>query len=180
MLDGSSVQYVMNTQTGAWCRFTGWSANCLAVVDDKLFLGDGDSVFQAMTGATDFSGNVQADVAMAYNYFGNRGRKKHPKQARPVITASNPVSVSLAVSTDFEDDSTFGVTPAGSTTGSLWNTALWNTATWGGSNVVTKNWIALPCKVGYCHSMKMRISSKISNISWAAMNVLIKIAAIAT
>jgi hypothetical protein len=179
-VSGSSVQYVMNTQTGAWCKFSGWSANCMAVLDDQLYMGDGNSVFQALTGATDFSGNIQADAALAYNYFGNKGRKKKPMQVRPVITASAPIGVGFAVDTDFISDSTFGSTPAPSATTSVWDTGLWDSAIWGGNSAVTKNWIHTPSKVGYCHSIKMRISSRATDVSWAATNVILKSAAIAT
>jgi hypothetical protein len=34
-----SIQYVMNTQHGAWCRFTGWDAACFEIMNDRLFYG---------------------------------------------------------------------------------------------------------------------------------------------
>lgn len=179
-VDGTSVQYVMNTQTGAWCRFTGWSANCMTVLQDQLYLGDGDSVFMGLTGSSDFDGNIQADVALAYDYFGSRGRKKKVQQLRPILTADSEVSVSVAVNTDFEDDASFGSSPGATTSKDVWDTALWDTGVWSGSTAVTKKWLHTPSKVGYCHSIKLRISSRASDISLSAMNALARAAALAT
>ena len=39
-------QYVMNTQTLAWCRFTGWNAACWAVHGDKIYYGSGAKVLR--------------------------------------------------------------------------------------------------------------------------------------
>src|SRR5262249_39569 len=37
-------QFVMNTLTGAWCRFTGQNANCWEVWKDNLYYGTNDGV----------------------------------------------------------------------------------------------------------------------------------------
>ncbi len=50
----SAHQYVMNTLTGAWCRFTGWDFNCFAVFNDKLYAGTNvGTVVEAWRGAID-------------------------------------------------------------------------------------------------------------------------------
>lgn len=177
-VDASSHQYVMNTQTGAWCRFIGLTGTCMTVLNEVLYIGTTTKVFKALTGSTDFGGDISGESMMAYNYFGAKGRKKQPKQARPIITASATVAVSMAVSSDFEDDGVYASSPGTAAAGSVWDTAVWDAATWGGSTAVTKNWLHVPAKVGYCHAFKLRLSSRASNLSWTALNVLARAAAV--
>lgn len=176
---GASVQFVMNTQTGAWCRFTGWTANCLASLEDQLYLADATKVYKGLTGSTDFGNNIQADSAMAYNYFGTKSRKKKVKQVRPLFLASAGVSAAVAIATDFEDTQAYGGTPSAPASGALWDSGVWDTAVWGGSTAMTKNWIHTPSKVGYCHSLKIRVSSRAGIVSWMETLVLTESAAIA-
>jgi hypothetical protein len=50
----SSTQLVSNLVTGAWCKFTGWQANCFAVYKNRLFFGtDLGTVNEAYVGAAD-------------------------------------------------------------------------------------------------------------------------------
>ncbi len=37
--NAAAVQCVMNTITGAWCKFVGWNMNCFAVFKDQLYAG---------------------------------------------------------------------------------------------------------------------------------------------
>jgi hypothetical protein len=69
----TSYQYVMNTITGAWCRFTGWNAQCWALYNDRLFFGaPGGKVCQADTGYSDNGANIVADGQQAFSDFGSR------------------------------------------------------------------------------------------------------------
>ena len=59
-------QFVMNTQTGAWCRFTGMDARAWGRFDDKLYFGGpGGEVFLASSGASDDATNIEGDVQTA-------------------------------------------------------------------------------------------------------------------
>src|SRR5262249_31149821 len=38
--NSTQYQFVMNVLTGAWCRFTGWNANCFETYNNNLYFGD--------------------------------------------------------------------------------------------------------------------------------------------
>ena len=45
--DGTHQQYVMNTITKAWCRFTDWNAETFAVFNGQLYFSRGTAVYKA-------------------------------------------------------------------------------------------------------------------------------------
>ncbi len=65
----TQIQLVMNTVTGAWCRFEDQNANCWAVANDQLYFGgDYGTVYQAAVG---FQDQVQAPLVFQNNSGGN-------------------------------------------------------------------------------------------------------------
>ena len=72
----ATVQHVMNTQTGAWCKFTGWPARCFGRFDDRLFWGAADgTVREADVGMSDGGSNIDGEVQTAYSYFKSAATK---------------------------------------------------------------------------------------------------------
>jgi hypothetical protein len=51
--DVFSYQFVMNTITKAWCRFTGWNASCWAEFNGDIYFASGLKVIKANIGAND-------------------------------------------------------------------------------------------------------------------------------
>ncbi len=99
-----TVQYVMNTTTGAWCRFKGMAAQCWGNYDNQIYFGtSAGQVYVADTGANDNEADIELAVLPAYNHLGARGRLKHVKMCQPIYASDiidNPPGVSIAV--DYE------------------------------------------------------------------------------
>ena len=57
--DSLSHQYVMNTITGAWCKFEGWNAFCWELSGDKLYFGGENGVLKL----------ILTQMTMAQIYF---------------------------------------------------------------------------------------------------------------
>lgn len=153
------VQFVMNTLTGAWCRFLGMNANCWEVYEDDVYFGGNDGiVYKADTGGQAANGEpLVADCQTAFNYLGQRGRKKQAKLCRPVITTDGSVNPSLALNFDFKDDA---VPEAASSIGralSLWGVALWGVDVWPQTIQTTAEWQAVSGS-GHCVSIRMTVT----------------------
>lgn len=164
-------QYVMNTVTGAWCRFTNLGANCWCVLGDNIYFGGNDgNTYIADTGYTDNTGYLNGNMKTAYSYFGSRGRNKLFKMIRPLVTASGNVSYNIGVNVDYADSnvSTPG-TP--STTTNAWGIGLWGVALWGGINTVIKNWKGLN-KIGFAASINLNAQSAGSSLSVASFDIV--------
>lgn len=165
-----SYQYVMNIQTGAWCRFTGWNANCFELFDENLYFGTSGLVCKADNTSADNNTVILGDVKQAYNYFSAPGRLKHFKMARPIILSDGKPSVGLIMNVDFDDSAPFSEPSFTGSSGSPWNTSPWDTSPWSGTIRPVKNWQSL-FSVGYAGSFRMKSASKNIVLQWAATDI---------
>lgn len=76
--DTSSVQFVMNMQTGAWTQFTNWNAMSFCLYNKDLYYAIGTKTVKAWTGASDAANNTTAITATfltAYHNFNSPNHK---------------------------------------------------------------------------------------------------------
>lgn len=161
------VQFVMNTITGAWCRFEGQSANCWETYHDRAYFGGNDGVVRlADEAAGDENQTLTFDMQCAYNYYASRGQNKRWTTLRPLITKDSTYSVNaeIGLSIDFQLnnalDDTVGV--LGSSL-AIWDdpNTKWNEAMWPG-RVTTATWLAIS-GIGYCASIRIK-----GSVDWTA------------
>ena len=172
---GSQEQFVMNNITKAWCKFTGWPANCFTIYNDDLYYGGTDYVAKAWTigntGYVDNTDNISGRALKAFNYFETRGVKKYFTRARPSLYSNGSPGINLSINVDFSQaDSTAAIayTPGSF---ALWDTAKWDNATWGSGDVVQANWQGVT-GIGYCAGIQMNTSSKNLSLQWASTDVV--------
>ena len=160
-------QYVMNTIHGAWCRFTGWSANCWELMGDALYFGASGNVYQADTGGDDSGGAISVVAIQAPNYFESHQQKQFT-MARPIIKANAPMSISFQVNADF--DTTAPTNYSSEATGGFtyWG-AAWGSA-WSTPSVIYKQWYTTTA-VGFAGSPAMAFSVKDVTVTWSATDV---------
>lgn len=158
-------QYVMNTLSGAWCRFIGMAMNCWELLDDRLFCGGNDGVvYEGDRGGTDPSATLTADMRTAFNYYGQRGREKRWMQCRPLLTTDQRFSPGLAFNVDFKENAPI-VVPTGTTQpGALWDSAIWDSSEWAQGVVTESNWTSVT-GLGYCSSIRMEVDIPAQNSS---------------
>lgn len=99
----TSLQYVQNLQTGAWCSFSGLNAFCWDTTDESIFYGGLDAVYQWNVGVTDHGNDLECDLQTAFSTFGQSGRIKHFTMIQPVLNATANVRPAIEMLVDFED-----------------------------------------------------------------------------
>jgi hypothetical protein len=167
-----AVQYVANTTTGAWTRYTGWKAQCFNVCNSILYFGGTDGVvYKADFGLNDNGSDIPTDVLTAYNYFGQRGPQKKFNAVRPNLSTDGTITAAISVNVDFieqdpDSNPTF-VAPSGG----VWDTALWDTAVWGGVLRVNNDWTAVG-NIGYAGALRMQTASQDTELRWNATDWL--------
>lgn len=120
-------QYVMNTLTGAWCRFTGQNANCWAVFGDNLYFGGNEGlVNRADYTALDITSPVNAQGQGAYNFYNSKGTLKQFKMLQPILTTDASARPAVGISTDFKDNATLGTPTSGQTISAVYDAAVWD------------------------------------------------------
>ena len=163
----TSVQYVQNVQTGAWCQFTGINAYCWAVANDNAYFGATDGVYLWDTGYADDQTDIVADLQTAFNYFGSRGDLKKFEMIQPVLRIATSVSPAIEVLTDFKSGVPTAVPTTVATDVALWDSAIWDTSLWANSTETRDLWTSVT-GIGYCGSVRMRVT--IDAINYVALS----------
>jgi hypothetical protein len=156
IIDGvQSQQFVMNTITGAWCRFTGINASCWALFNNQPYFGGMDGkVYQWDYGYNDNDAAIAPVIRLAYNYCGDRERQKRFVLARPLVTAAGDIQFAFSLDVDFDSSlNTDSITVTGST-GSAWDTSPWDTSPWDTGNLYNQDWASVT-GLGRCASLKL-------------------------
>ena len=171
--DGYQEQYVMNTITTSWCRFTNWGAYCWETYNDNPYFGGDGFVGLAWDESySDDTQNIISVASQAYNYFDSRGVKKYFTRVRPTIITDGFPSIGLGMNVDFEDNSAAAsISPIPTPSIGSWNTGLWDTQIWGGSLKVYNYWQGIT-GIGYCGSLVMKTSSAGIKIEWPSTDVV--------
>lgn len=170
--NGESVQHVMNTLTGAWCRFTGMGASSWEVHEDLLYFGStGGVVLLADTLNADDGSSIIGDAQSAYVYFGGRAALKRFTMFRPVLSSDAAVNVSMGLGVDFDD--AVGVNPVQSvaTAGTLWNVGLWDTFLWAGGQTIQKGW-QTAADIGTAAAVRVKTETNNQSVRWFSTDVL--------
>lgn len=149
-------QYVMNTLTGAWCKFTGMNANCWGVFQDRLFFGGNDGIVcEADKTALDVDEPISATSQSAYNYFGAKGRLKQWKMIQPLLTTSSSSRPSVGISTDFKDNASLGTPSSAEVSAARYDEAIWDQDRYSIESESITDWTSLTGS-GQCASVHVR------------------------
>lgn len=171
--DDAQEQYVMNTITTSWCRFTGWGAYCWETFQDNPFFGGNGFIGRAWDDTySDNGNNIYTNTQQAYNYFDARGVKKYFTRARPTIFTDSFPSVGLSLNVDFTDTSATASIPVSVPPNfGLWNSGVWDVNVWGGGLQVSNGWQGIT-GIGYCGSIVLKTSSKGTQIEWPSTDIV--------
>lgn len=165
LANSSAYQYVMNTQTKAWTKFTDWDAFCMETTDSAVYWGGAGVLALADSGLDDNGDSITADAKQAFTYFGQRGRQKHMSMARPVMAIDGPVDLILGVDVDYQDRAPTSVVPIDGNAGDSWEVA-WDVA-WTGASIVYRSWNSVR-GVGFAIAPRVKVQASGINLSWAA------------
>ena len=175
---GSQEQFVMNNITKAWCRFTGWGANCFNLLNDDPYFGGNQFVGKCWTigstGYVDDTNNIDGRALQAFNYFDSRGVKKYFTRARPSLFSNGQPAINIDINVDFDlAPSTAALAYSPSTYGT-WNTSTWDNGIWGQDTIISNNWQGVT-GIGYCAGIQLNSTSKNLQLQWASTDIVYQI-----
>jgi hypothetical protein len=154
--------YVVNLESGAWCKFTGWDVQCLAVFNNILYFGTSTgTVMQAEASGADDGAAYVCRCAWGFDHFGAPGQTKTVNMARMTFQASQAFAPQISVSTNY--NIAFPTAPASvadADTYDVWDNALWDTAIWDARNpaAVTSKWVSIG-RTGFSFAAQVQITS---------------------
>lgn len=168
-----SYQFVMNTMTGAWCRFTGMHSEVWLAFDGKLYFALHNVVNEAWTGTSDNGGQITAVCKTAFSAMGTAANKQ-VKMLRPIIQADSTITLSLGIDTDFADNSRQLSRASYIQDLSYWDQAAWNGSKWNGSSLTISRWQTVNSRLGRTAALRLRTQVKDVTMTWIATDFLIE------
>lgn len=163
--DGPHEQYVMNTITKAWCKFTGWHAEDFAVLDGVLYFSKGNRIYRAWYGTDDNGSDIIHTAVQAYSDFGS-GMIKEPVMFKPILEASRTIEYATGVDTDFATRGFTQTTEVVDNLDGVWDVSDWNDANWSDDTGIVQNWGGTASWPGRWLSGKLRIVSSGITVKW--------------
>lgn len=133
-------QYVMNINTGAWCRFTGIDAGCWGLLGDALFFGGNDGVVRRFdSGHLDGTANITATLQSAYTDLRTVQTKRFTL-ARPNFLAPTGYNPPITIQTDYDTSEPSVSVVAAASGGTQWDAGQWDSFQWAGGATPSLGW----------------------------------------
>lgn len=169
-------QYVQNTLTKAWTKFTGWNGYCMEVFGSVLYLGKGTSVTKIWTGYKDLGDKkISGKCVQAFSNMGAPALLKETTLMRPFLSVTGTFSIAIGIATDFNLNQSYNPQLVPLSAGSVWDTAVWDVDTWSYGELNYNQWFTPFGMPAQSIAVKMCIESNVSYVSWMATEMVLKV-----
>lgn len=153
------IQYVMNTETGAWCRFR--DINCSGFVEHKgeIYCVGSRNLYKFWDGFSDNKRQIAGLLKTAYVYPSGRGTNSRITLIRPIIQSqSSQIKYKLLIDTDYIELGRLGYTRINQRGNSgIWDDSNWDEAVWDGRGLIVHQWATVNHRPGKAVSLRIRI-----------------------
>jgi hypothetical protein len=170
--DGTHEQYVMNTITKSWCKFTNWNAEDFAQFNNELYYIQGTKVVKAWDGVSDNGANISANAKCAFNYLGDMAHIKKFKMFKPVLSVNGSVNFLTDIDVDFSNNPITGTATYNVVNAALWDVSLWDGAYWSSGLEIVQQWTSPSAYQGRCVAGKLKIDSNNLIVQWLAVDYI--------
>ena len=163
-----SICFVVNTETGAWCKYTGWNTQCLELLDGQLYFGTkAGTIKLAEVGGSDDG------MPIYYTYVGNPdpitkniAGIKNMHQARVTFRSATSFNAQVTFATNYSVTIPAPPNAAADAASNEWDSGLWDVALWDqpspAASIGTK-WISIG-RSGYVFQPIVQITGALSQL----------------
>jgi len=170
--DGVYHQHIMNTSTGAWCKFEGMNGICWGLYNDRLYFGAPDgNVYLADQGYDDNGIPIVFSAQTAWNYMGYRGQLKRFNAIKPVFESQGALPVSVALAFDFESPAATYNVGNFSGNNTEWDNSPWDNSPWAGESAIIRPWISV-AGIGLTVSTRVLAPLSSQSCKWYSLEYL--------
>lgn len=160
-------QYLQNTLTGAWAKFSGWNALCWCYSDIGLLFGAAGKVMMAWTGNSDDANPITADCLQAFGHFGTKVQTKFFTMIRPYIATGGKPSILYALNGDYLPATPDGALAVTAPDGMVWGSMVWGSMVWGGSLQQVQDWLTVG-NIAKAAGLRLLVQNNFSPVEWSA------------
>ena len=172
--NGQAYQYVMNTISGAWSRWTGIPAQSWYYSEDDLWVGMDGMVGKAWYGQNDNGSTITADILPAYQNYGIESQLKRWTLGRVILGSTADIAYGAKIEIDFNlSPNTVSLPIVIQSPVSVYGTGEYGDSIYGGNIVIKRRWQNLS-GMGYWGSCHIQIESKYSDIRLYSYDVMVE------
>lgn len=170
-------QHVMNTRTGAWCRFAGLNSYDWEIWEKKPYFAADGGIYQFNVGTADVAASATTPITgttlQAYSDLGMPGMDKIVKGVRPIVRTDGPVPIGIGIAVDFAGFPVIGTQASTTVAGPDWDVTAWDIAFWGQGPSIQKNWSHVPA-IGEYLALGVQIITGTQAVTWYSTKLLIE------
>jgi hypothetical protein len=167
----SQVQYVMNTITKAWAKFSGWDAGCWEIFEDELYFGGYQIIGKAWSGSDDNDAVIETSAVQAFSELGRPGIQKRVTMFGTVLYTNGSPSINGGVNVDYDTRENIASLQTQASIYGLWGTGTWDSAVWGPDLDIRKSWNAA-AGVGNAFAPTLNTSTSGINVQWVNSTII--------
>lgn len=175
----TAEQYVMNTTTKSWAKFTGWNASDFVVFNGELYLADATKVAKAWAARSDYGSNIDAFAQTAFTNFKD-ARTKDWKLFRPIFRVNGSLSFAMGMAVDFKPAEMISATASSGVTGATWDVSLWDVDSWAAGLEIVSEWKTPGAPSGEWGSGIVRVVTNSLEVQWASNDYLYEVGSVVT
>lgn len=169
-----SWQFVMNTATGAWCRFVGWNAEVFAMFDGQPVFARNYNIYLGWEGQDDNGAAIVPRAKTSPNYFGTAGLRHKIGLLRINAKTLGDLPVQLALAPDFAEGGFSSSLTTVSQQLALWDVAKWDVDTWPSGSQTAANWRTVAHTPGHNLALLLRFSAKGVSFIWYSTEYILQ------
>lgn len=170
-------QHIMNTRTGAWCRFQGLNAYDWAIWKNRPFFCAAGGVYEFNVGTADVTASATTPITglalQAYSDLGFPGVDKKINGVRPIVMSDGPIPIGIGIAADYAGFPVIGANASNVVAGPDWNTTAWNVADWGQGAAIQKSWAHVPAD-GEMLALGVKIITASQAVTWYSTKFLLE------
>lgn len=153
----TQYQFVMNVQTGSWCRFVDLNAGCWSPFGDDICYGDNSgNIWRLSDDYHDDDLTISAIVQQAFSDYGITQNKRFTG-VRPMTRAPAGYTATVEMRVDYDTSPPTAAATVAATDAALWDEALWDVALWEAESEPRTAWQSVT-GIGKVGSPAMRLS----------------------
>ena len=168
------IQYVLNTESRAWCRFKDLHMSAFTNHRDSVYCVSNRYFYKFWEGYTDNKNFITAIMKTAYIFPSGRGTNSRITLIRPTFQSQLiDVKYSLVIDSDYKElqrlrtPRSMAISPLG-----IWDEAIWDDAYWVGTPRVSQDWTTISHYIGKAMSLRLKIAAKGQDIALVGFDLI--------
>jgi hypothetical protein len=172
--NGHAYQYVMNTISGAWSRWTGIPARSWYYANDDLWVGMDGKVGKAWYSQNDNGSMITADILPAYQNYGIESQLKRWTMGRVILGSTGDIAYGAKMEIDFNlSPNTISLPIVIQSPVAIYGDGEYGSSIYGGNITIKRRWQNLS-GMGYWGACHIQIEAEHADIRLYSYDIMVE------